>query len=157
MKHYPTLADALLACIRRYQHHRAQPGVAAVALRRLARVQHWVLSKLTSSDIDIEVCFGRNLRLPHPNGVVFHSHAVIGDDCMVMQQVTIGQLATGDLPVIGSGVYIGAGAKVLGPVKIGDGARIGANAVVITDVPPGATAVGVPARIMVKPLVDMGL
>ncbi len=150
MKPYPTLSDALLACIRRYQYHRERSGLVALALRRLARVQHWVLSRLTSSDIDIQVRFGRNLRLPHPNGVVFHSHAVIGDDCMVMQQVTIGQLASGDLPVVGSGVYIGAGAKVLGPVKIGDGARIGANAVVLIDVPAGATAVGVPATIVLK-------
>lgn len=154
MRQYRTLADALLDCIRRYQHHRARPGVAALALRRLARAEHWVLSKLTGSDIDIAVRFGRNLRLPHPNGVVFHSQVVIGDDCMVMQQVTLGQLASGDLPVIGSGVYIGAGAKVLGPVTIGDGAQIGANAVVLADVPAGATAVGVPAKLVVKKAPD---
>lgn len=148
MKRYWTLADALLDSIRRYRHYREQPGFGALALRRLARIQHWALSKLTGSDIDIAVRFGRNLRLPHPNGVVFHSQVVIGDDCMVMQQVTLGQLASGGLPVVGSRVYIGAGAKVLGPVKVGDDAQIGANAVVLTDVPTGATAVGVPARIV---------
>ena len=65
-----------------------------------------------------------------------------------MQQVTIGQLSDPDVPVIGSGVRIGAGAKVLGKVTVGDHAKIGANAVVLRDVPAGWTAVGVPARLV---------
>ena len=64
---------------------------------------------------------------------------------MVMQQVTIGQLSNPGAPKIGSGVYIGAGAKVLGAITVGDGAVIGANAVVLCDVPSGYTAVGIPA------------
>jgi serine O-acetyltransferase len=143
-----TLADCLLASIRAYQHHRARRGFAALVLRRVARVRRNILSILTSSDIDVGVRFGRNLRLPHPTGVVIHRDVTIGDDCMVMQQVTIGQLASGSVPKIGSRVYIGAGARVLGPIVIGDGARIGANAVVLCDVPPGTTAVGIPARII---------
>jgi serine O-acetyltransferase len=66
---------------------------------------------------------------------------------MIMQQVTIGQLAEEYAPTIGSHVYIGAGAKVLGRIVIGDRARIGANAVVLADVPADGTAVGIPARI----------
>lgn len=65
-----------------------------------------------------------------------------------MQQVTLGQLAKGGAPVVERGAYLGAGAKVLGSVRIGAGARIGANAVVLTDIPPNCTAVGIPARIV---------
>ena len=90
------------------------------------------------------------MMLPHPNGVVIHEDAVIGDDCMIMQQVTIGMIGTGQVPRIGNGVYIGAGAKIIGKVEVGDGARIGANAVVVDDVPAGCTAVGVRARVIKK-------
>ena len=65
-----------------------------------------------------------------------------------MQQVTIGMIGDGEVPTIGNGVYIGAGAKIIGKVSVGDGARIGANAVVTKDVPSGYTAVGVPARLV---------
>ena len=148
---YRPLTDALLGSIRMYQRHKARPGTMAMLQRKAARITHGVLSVLTGSDIDVGFQFGRNLHLPHPTGVVVHRGAVVGDDCMVMQQVTVGQLATGGVPVIGSRVYIGAGAKVLGPVNIGDDARIGANAVVLKDVPPGATAVGVPAKVVSAP------
>lgn len=72
----------------------------------------------------------------------------VGANCWINQQVTIGFDRPGARPVLGDGVAVHAGAKVLGDITIGDGARIGANAVVVHDVPPGATAVGVPARIL---------
>jgi serine O-acetyltransferase len=100
---------------------------------------------ITGSDIVLGVRLGQRLSLPHPTGVVIHQDAIVGDDCMIMQQVTIGQLDGPGVPVLGSRVYVGAGAKILGPVRIGDGARIGANAVVLNDVPPNHTAVGIPA------------
>lgn len=81
-------------------------------------------------------------------GIVIHRRAVIGNRVNIGANVTIG--GRGEhygVPVIGDDVMIGTGAKILGPVNIGKGARIGANAVVLCDVPPGATAVGVPARI----------
>ncbi len=108
------------------------------------------MSILTSSDISKHADISEDLKLPHPNGVVVHQNAIIGEGCMVMQQVTIGQLADGAVPRIGSGVYIGAGAKVLGGVFIGNDARIGANAVVLTDLPENSTAVGVPAIIKTR-------
>ena len=111
-------------------------------------MRHLSWSVLTGSDIDPNAILGERLMLPHPNGIVVHENAVIGNDCMLMQQVTIGQLSQDFAPVIGSGVYVGAGAKVLGKVIIGDRARIGANAVVLCDVPAGWTAVGVPARLI---------
>ncbi len=81
--------------------------------------------------------------IPHPNGVVIHPDAKIGVNCLIFQQVTIGSRGIPGLPEIAARVDIGAGAKILGPVKIGYGARIGANAVVLHDVDGGATAVGV--------------
>jgi uncharacterized protein VirK/YbjX len=97
------------------------------------RIQFW--SIITGADIAPEATLGGGLMLPHPNGIVFHRAAVIGVNCMIMQQVTIGQLASDGAPRLGNNVYVGAGAKVLGPITIGDGASIGANAVVLADVP----------------------
>ncbi len=82
-------------------------------------------------------------------GVVLHPDAVVGKNCNIAQNVTIGGRAgLPEVPVLGDNVFVGAGAKILGPVKVGDNARIGANAVVIRDVPPNSVAVGIPARIV---------
>lgn len=138
----------LLESIISYQHHRARAGPWHKLQAKIARIRHLFWSILTHSDIHPMARFGRNLKLPHPNGVVVHEDAIIGDDCMIMQQVTIGMIDEGQVPIVGSRVYIGAGAKIIGKVKVGDDARIGANAVVTKDVPPHGTAVGVPARII---------
>jgi serine O-acetyltransferase len=84
---------------------------------------------------------------------VIHSQAVICNRVTIMQQVTVGDVEQGDsvAPVIGDDVYIGAGARVLGDVRVGDGATVGANAVVTRDIPPGATVVGV-NRILPTPM-----
>jgi serine O-acetyltransferase len=140
------LGIALVRSVHDYSKYKDRQDIVAGVLRRYARMRHLVLSILTASDIDPNVKLGARLKLPHPNGVVVHGNAVIGDDCMIMQQVTIGQLAGPDVPVIGSSVYIGAGAKILGKVTIGNNARIGSNAVVLRDVPADHTAVGVPAE-----------
>lgn len=82
-------------------------------------------------------------------GIVIHRRAVIGDRVNVGANVTIGGRGEyREVPVIEDDVLIGAGAKVLGPVRVGKGARVGANAVVLHDVPPGATVVGIPARLV---------
>lgn len=93
---------------------------------------------------------GRDVLLGYQGlGVVIHKDSVIGDRVRIAPGVTIGGRGTPEgVPVVGNDVLIGTGAKVLGPIRIGDRARIGANAVVMTDVPAGALAVGIPARVI---------
>jgi serine O-acetyltransferase len=118
---------------------------------------HLVLAKLAEMfcgvTIGVAAKIGERLVIEHSGGIVVHGQAVLGDDCIIRQGVTIGNKRLGqpmDAPHIGNRVNIGAGAKILGAVQIGDDAEIGANAVVITDVPAGALAVGVPARIILR-------
>ena len=105
---------------------------------------------LTGIELPCEVTLGRRVRIDHFGGIVISGDAVFGDDCVIRNGVTVGLRHTGvrGAPVIGNRVDIGAGAKVLGPVRIGDDVAIGANAVVITDVPANSIAVGIPARIL---------
>jgi len=128
---------ALLASMRDYQRYRG-------LRRKLAVLRHRFWSAVSGADIPVNARIGGGLLIPHPNGIVIHPDAVIGPNCLIFQQVTIG-VANG-IPMIGGHVDIGAGAKVLGAITVGDHARIGANAVVLTDVPAGATMVGIPAR-----------
>jgi len=109
-----------------------------------------VVRVMANAQLPAQARAGACLGLAHDaNGVILSKDVVIGDDCTIFQQVTIGTI-NGDRrsPVIGDRVFIGAGAKILGPVTIGNDAMIGANSVVIRDVPDGATAVGVPARVI---------
>lgn len=104
----------------------------------------------TGVELPCETRIGRRLRIEHFGGIIVSGDAVIGDDVVLRQGVTIGLKRAGQrgAPRIGHRVDIGAGAKLLGPIHIGDDAIIGANAVVTRDVPPGALAVGIPARIV---------
>ena len=93
---------------------------------------------------------GRRLRIEHFGSIIIHGGTIVGDDCIIRQGVTLGirQLDLPNLaPTLGNRIEVGAGAKLLGGINVGDGATIGANAVVIQDVPAGALAVGVPATI----------
>lgn len=115
-------------------------------------LRHRFWSVVTGADIPINSQIDGGLLLPHPSGIVIHPDARIGPNCLIFQQVTIGTRGEGGAPVIGGHVDIGAGAKILGPVKIGNHAVIGANAVVMTDAPDNCMAVGIPA--VVKPRKD---
>lgn len=109
-----------------------------------------VWSVVTGAEISLTTQIGGGLLVPHPNGIVIHPEVVIGPNCLIFQQVTLGSGGSiAGCPRVGGHVDIGAGAKILGAVTVGDHARIGANSVVLADVPAGATAVGVPARIIV--------
>lgn len=118
---------------------------------------HLVLAKLAEMfcgvTIGVSARIGKRLVIEHSGAIVVHGKAVIGDDCIIRQGVTIGNQRMDrplEAPHIGNRVNIGAGAKILGAVRVGDDVDIGANAVVITDVPAGALAVGVPARIILR-------
>lgn len=123
------------------------------------KVVHLILSKLSQIFFGIyigaNVKIGRRCIIEHFGEIIVHSEAVIGDDVRLRQGVTIGNKSADAplaVPRIGNRVNIGAGAKVLGPIVIGDDVDIGANAVVIRDVPAASIAVGVPAVVRPKPI-----
>lgn len=95
-----------------------------------------------------EANIGLDCHLIHSGNIKIHPKCVLGERVGIMHDVTIGQSERRGAPVIGDDVFIGTGAKVLGPVRIGRGARVASNSLVISDVPDGATAIGVPARIL---------
>jgi serine O-acetyltransferase len=139
------------------------PGVHALVIHRLS---HWIWRKrfywiarfishitrwLTGIEIHPGATIGRRVFIDHGMGVVIGETAIIKDDCTLYHGVTLGGTSWNKgkrHPTLEKGVVIGAGAKILGPIIIGAGAKIGSNAVVVKDVPNGATAVGIPARIL---------
>ena len=122
-----------------------------LGLRWLARwLAHWG-RWLTGIEIHPGATIGRRVFIDHGMGIVIGETAEIGDDSTLYHGVTLGGTSWNKgkrHPTLGRGVVIGAGAKVLGPIQIGDGAKIGSNAVVVRDVPAGATAIGIPARVV---------
>ncbi|PLX59598.1 serine O-acetyltransferase [Sedimenticola selenatireducens] len=139
------------------------PGLHALLIHRLT---HWLwniglcwIARLISTfarwitgiEIHPGATIGRRFFIDHGMGVVIGETAVIGDDCTLYHGVTLGGTSWQKgkrHPTLGRNVVVGAGAKVLGPIEIGDGARIGSNAVVLKAVPPGTTVVGVPGRLI---------
>jgi serine O-acetyltransferase len=106
----------------------------------------------SGAEIPCEARIGRNLRIDHSHGIVVSGDAWLGDDVVLRNGVTIGlrRAGTRGSPVIGHRVDIGAGAKVLGTIHVGDDVSIGANAVVLCDVPANSVAVGIPAKVSPK-------
>lgn len=131
----------LLRSIRRYQAAQARGGLSGWLAKKLWAVNHLFWSTITQCEIHLNCQIEGGLRLTHPTGIVIHPKARIGPNCMIFHQVTLAGAV-----VLGGHVDIGAGAKLLGPLSVGDHARIGANAVVTSDVPEGVTMVGIPAR-----------
>jgi serine O-acetyltransferase len=146
-----------------------RPGFMAVALHRFGNYRMHVqrpwrmpltavyrtLYVYVRNHFGVEVPFsakiGRRVVIEHQGAIVIHGCTVIGDDCIIRQGVTMGNRhldAPYDAPVLGQRVNVGAGAKLLGKIQIGDGASIGANSVVLRDVPAGGTAVGIPAKLL---------
>ena len=139
---------ALLGSIRSYNLLAGSNNPVKWILKKIIVLKHLFWSMVTGADIPLNVKIGGGLLLPHPNGVVIHAGAEIGVNCVIFQQVTIGTRGDSGSPKIGGHVDIGAGAKLIGNIHIGNHAKIGANAVVLTDVPAGKTAVGIPAKII---------
>jgi serine O-acetyltransferase len=133
--------------------HRAAHGLWGSGLRTLARMVSHFGRLFTGIEIHPGARIGRRVFFDHGMGVVIGETAEVGDDCTIYQGVTLGgtSLDRGKRhPTLGKGVVVGAGAKVLGPFTVGDGARVGSNSVLVKAVPPGATAVGIPARVIVE-------
>lgn len=136
----------LLASIRDYTRAAQYRAPLDHIARALAVLRHRFWSVVAGADIPLNTAaLGGGLLLPHPQGVVIHPEVELGPNCLLLQQVTLGTGPKPGTPKLGGHVDVGAGAKILGGVRIGDHAVIGANAVVIADVPAHAVAVGVPA------------
>jgi len=143
----------LLQIIRRYQSLSEKPGLKLI-LKPFYVLTFRFWTAVTGADIPLNSKLGGGLLIPHPNGIVIHPASEIGCNCLIFQQVTIGTGSLPGVPVIGSHVDIGAGAKILGGITIGNNVKIGANSVVIESVPSNCTVVGVPARIINKDYYD---
>ncbi len=106
---------------------------------------------VTGTIMERGVQIGKGFHIVHPERVRIHSDVVIGDRVGIMHGITIGTNVDGGVPTIGNDVFIGANATIIGRIRVGDGARIAANSLVIANVPPGTVAIGVPAKIMRLP------
>ena len=129
--------------------HRAAHALWRARLKTVARWVSHVARFLTGIEIHPGAAIGRRFFIDHGMGVVIGETTEIGHDVVLYQGVTLGGVSlerTKRHPTLGSNIVVGAGAKILGPVRIGDGARIGASSVVVQDVPAGTTVVGIPAR-----------
>jgi len=131
--------------------HRISHALWNIGLKWIARVLSMVSRFITGIEIHPGAMIGRRVFIDHGMGVVIGETAIIEDDCTLYHGVTLGGTSWNKgkrHPTLKQGVVIGAGAKILGPITIGRGAKIGSNAVVVKDVPAKATAVGIPARIV---------
>ena len=132
--------------IHRFSHRLWNRGLKWVA-RFIAALARW----WTGIEIHPGARLGRRFFIDHGMGVVIGETAVIGDDCTLYHGVTLGGTSWNKgkrHPTLGNGVVVGAGAKILGPITVGDGARIGSNSVVLRNVPSGATVVGIPGHLV---------
>jgi len=119
---------------------------------KLAKLLSIFIRLVFSCQISPGAKFGRSPVLAYGGlGIIIHGSAIVGDNVSIGAHVTLGgNLGKGGVPRVGNRVHIGPGAKILGPVRIGDGAIIGANAVVLADVPAGTFVAGVPAKVILK-------
>lgn len=133
----------LLKSIRQYQTLKESNNPIDILKTKICVIKHRFWSVCTGAEIDLSCQIGGGLLIPHPNGIVIHPKAKIGVNCLIFQQVTI----AGEVD-IGFHVDMGAGAKILGPLQIGNSARVGANSVVTKNIAEGQTVVGIPAKVL---------
>ena len=158
---------------RTYERDLARQGLWVMAVYRFGRWRYGIQNRwlrlpfsilykilkllsqiLTGIDLPCEVTVGRRFKIEHFGDIIISGDSVFGDDVVIRNGVTVGLRRTNErgAPVIGNRVDIGAGAKILGAIRIGDDVAIGANAVVLQDVPPHSLAIGVPAQIRPRPV-----
>jgi serine O-acetyltransferase len=125
-----------------------RPRAVWLVPRALLAALKKALTVITHINLDQGASIGPGLLIPHVGPIQVFPWATVGADCAIHQVTTIGAGAMPGGPVIGDHVYLGAHVCVLGPVRVGDRAKIGAGAVVVSDIPAGASAVGVPARVV---------
>ena len=133
--------------------HRVSHVLYKAHLYFLARLISQISRTLTGIEIHPGAQIGKRLFIDHGMGVVIGETAIIGDDCLIYHQVTLGGMSAKDEkrhPTLGNNVMVGTGAKVLGNIHIGDNVKIGANCIVIKDVEAGKTIIGVPGEILTK-------
>lgn len=133
--------------------HRLSHGLSNRGFKWLARVLSNVARLFTGIEIHPGAKIGRRFFIDHGMGIVIGETAEIGDDCSLYHGVTLGGTSWSPgkrHPTLGNNIVVGAGAKILGPIKVNDGARIGSNAVVVKEVPANATVIGVPGREFVR-------
>lgn len=135
------LADGTLANVL----YRIQAELVRLQLAPLALLPHWINKWVNGCVIGVRAQFGPGLVLIHPVGVVINSAVVGGQNVRIESGVVIGE-NRGRIPLLCDDLFIGSGAKIIGGVVLGSGARVGANAVVLDDVAPGTTVVGIPAK-----------
>ena len=148
MREDPAATSKLMVAIA-YQGVHAM-WVKKPALRPLARLLSQLSRHITGIEIHPGATIGRRFFIDHGMGVVIGETAVVGDDVLMYHQVTLGGRARGQFkrhPTIGNRVLIGAGAKIIGNITVGDDCKIGANALVVKDVAPGTVVVGIPSKV----------
>lgn len=140
-------------CVHAIISHRINHFLYKARLKGLARFFSQISKIFTHIEIHPGATIGKNLFIDHGSGVVIGETAIIGNNCTLYHGVTLG--GTGKEkgkrhPTIGDNVFIGCGAKILGDITIGNNVKIGANSVVLTNIPDNTTAVGIPAKIIIK-------
>jgi serine O-acetyltransferase len=129
--------------------YRVRPPILRKPFSLIYKLLYKFVQIITGVELPCEASVGRNFVIDHFGGIIVSGYATFGDNCRIRNGVTIGLRRVDEkrAPTIGNNVDIGAGAKLLGPIKVGDNSIIGANAVVLIDVPANSIAVGVPATI----------
>jgi len=154
LKIYPNFSNPGLWVLTVYRYGRWARNIRIWGIRWICDRIYWILhslvSTLTTVHLPREVKIGKCFHMIHPMSIMIHPRTVIGDHVGIMHEVTLGTKGTRGAPVIGNHVFIGAGAKIIGAVRIGDNVDIGANAVVLKDVPPDSLVVGNPGRVIEK-------
>ncbi|WP_088243478.1 serine O-acetyltransferase [Calothrix rhizosoleniae] len=128
-----------------------EPKILRAPFSILYRALYRKIRNTYGIELPYTVELGRRVVIEHQGAIVIHGNCTIGDDCIIRQGVTLGNRYLErplDAPKLGTGVNVGAGAKIFGDISIGDRANIGANAVVLINIPSGRTAVGIPAKVI---------